>query len=108
SFCLCYSPLALRAILAFPTRRSSDLGHFRTSGRRRVASELCRCESRKDRHGNGFRPNCCSGGRETSMSRNGPESSISVNFRCVLDRKSTRLNSSHEWISYAVFFLKKK
>src|SRR5438105_12897633 len=25
-----------------------------------------------------------------------------------LDRKSTRLNSSHEWISYAVFCLKKK
>src|SRR5207247_9674516 len=26
----------------------------------------------------------------------------------VEDRKSTRLNSSHEWISYAVFCLKKK
>src|SRR5438105_6414360 len=26
----------------------------------------------------------------------------------VADRKSTRLNSSHEWISYAVFCLKKK
>src|SRR5207247_279303 len=26
----------------------------------------------------------------------------------VSDRKSTRLNSSHEWISYAVFCLKKK
>src|SRR5207247_7843065 len=25
-----------------------------------------------------------------------------------LDRKSTRLNSSHKWISYAVFCLKKK
>src|SRR5438105_13894046 len=28
--------------------------------------------------------------------------------RALLDRKSTRLNSSHEWISYAVFCLKKK
>src|SRR5438105_11344069 len=28
--------------------------------------------------------------------------------RITLDRKSTRLNSSHEWISYAVFCLKKK
>src|SRR5438105_9592361 len=28
--------------------------------------------------------------------------------RCFQDRKSTRLNSSHEWISYAVFCLKKK
>src|SRR5438105_7684244 len=27
---------------------------------------------------------------------------------CRADRKSTRLNSSHEWISYAVFCLKKK
>src|SRR5438105_6654849 len=27
---------------------------------------------------------------------------------CFTDRKSTRLNSSHEWISYAVFCLKKK
>src|SRR5207247_7131075 len=26
----------------------------------------------------------------------------------LLDRKSTRLNSSHEWSSYAVFCLKKK
>src|SRR5438105_5176564 len=30
-----------------------------------------------------------------------------LDFRS-LDRKSTRLNSSHEWISYAVFCLKKK
>src|SRR5205085_978961 len=28
--------------------------------------------------------------------------------RCLLDRKSTRLNSSHSQISYAVFCLKKK
>src|SRR5207247_10497088 len=28
--------------------------------------------------------------------------------RPLVDRKSTRLNSSHEWISYAVFCLKKK
>src|SRR6266536_3402678 len=29
-------------------------------------------------------------------------------FDTAKDRKSTRLNSSHEWISYAVFCLKKK
>ena len=29
-------------------------------------------------------------------------------FRKLLDRKSTRLNSSHDQISYAVFGLKKK
>src|SRR5438105_15521110 len=31
-----------------------------------------------------------------------------VSRRDERDRKSTRLNSSHEWISYAVFCLKKK
>src|SRR5438105_12543394 len=31
-----------------------------------------------------------------------------VRFLGCTDRKSTRLNSSHEWISYAVFCLKKK
>src|SRR5207247_6940336 len=31
-----------------------------------------------------------------------------IRYGNVSDRKSTRLNSSHEWISYAVFCLKKK
>src|SRR5207247_10474656 len=31
-----------------------------------------------------------------------------IGVGCAGDRKSTRLNSSHEWISYAVFCLKKK
>src|SRR5207247_9550394 len=32
---------------------------------------------------------------------------VAKEFNCrALDRKSTRLNSSHEWISYAVFCLK--
>src|SRR5438105_5835679 len=33
---------------------------------------------------------------------------ISEGLMIPTDRKSTRLNSSHEWISYAVFCLKKK
>src|SRR5258708_31528539 len=36
-----------------------------------------------------------------------PKSQIAESFR-TLDRKSTRLNSSHQIISYAVFCLKKK
>src|SRR5207247_10796086 len=40
-----------------------------------------------------------SSARSSSVSSSNSESS---------DRKSTRLNSSHEWISYAVFCLKKK
>src|SRR2546422_2209925 len=40
-----------------------------------------------------------------------PSDSIAVALRLkapILDRKSTRLNSSHGYISYAVFCLKKK
>src|SRR5207247_10624635 len=33
---------------------------------------------------------------------------LMVTLQTFTDRKSTRLNSSHEWISYAVFCLKKK
>src|SRR6266849_10603557 len=33
---------------------------------------------------------------------------VFVGTRWPLDRKSTRLNSSHEWSSYAVFCLKQK
>src|SRR5438132_3357200 len=41
----------------------------------------------------------------------GPEAGFAELFRgrwCILDRKSTRLNSSHTVISYAVLCLKKK
>src|SRR5438105_11342509 len=37
-----------------------------------------------------------------------PTRGTSTTRRRCRDRKSTRLNSSHEWISYAVFCLKKK
>src|SRR5438105_11953114 len=38
-----------------------------------------------------------------------PATGVTVSVAPVAgDRKSTRLNSSHEWISYAVFCLKKK
>src|SRR5438105_9979061 len=33
---------------------------------------------------------------------------IEARYAFSLDRKSTRLNSSHEWMSYAVFCLRKK
>src|SRR5256885_10405119 len=40
--------------------------------------------------------------------RGSPSAGTSPNQRRVVDRKSTRLNSSHLVISYAVFCLKKK
>src|SRR2546427_4948948 len=49
----------------------------------------------------GFRSGQCHDG-----DRRQPE--LRLNRRLVSDRKSTRLNSSHSQISYAVFCLKKK
>src|SRR5438105_7357422 len=50
--------------------------------------------------------------RPASQRRRGPSTSLTRSRdgsrSSRVDRKSTRLNSSHEWISYAVFCLKKK
>src|SRR5438552_9019672 len=45
-----------------------------------------------------------------ALTRSSPreERRVSANRRAPTDRKSTRLNSSHQIISYAVFCLKKK
>src|SRR5207247_11250713 len=77
------------ALPPFPTRRSSDL-RVPSVHRRRTAS-----------HPDANRSDITStppNHRITSQGRAGS----------TTDRKSTRLNSSHEWISYAVFCLKKK
>src|SRR5687768_18328839 len=37
-----------------------------------------------------------------------PSRRVEAKYQAYLDRKSTRLNSSHGYISYAVFCLKKK
>src|SRR2546422_2247921 len=53
-----------------------------------------------------FRSSCCeSKSRRTNARRSCCERLSRI---CRLDRKSTRLNSSHGYISYAVFCLKKK
>src|SRR5207245_11524383 len=77
---------ALRGLLSFPTRRSSDLHGWWDGVQPGLGSErsIDDCLTLKDLH-------------EASLEK-------------VLegDRKSTRLNSSHGSISYAVFCLKKK
>src|SRR5205807_8600058 len=90
-----------RAPHSFPTRRSSDLGSHAGTGRE-VETILPRHRARSlgnpshaprnPESRRGTRP-----AREPFMRR--PR---------LLDRKSTRLNSSHLVISYAVFCLKKK
>src|SRR5690606_41946849 len=83
-----------RALHCFPTRRSSDLETAPRGDRPGAPSALrrgpvgCRC-----------------GARSRSF---GPPSLTRPAQALRLDRKSTRLNSSHVKISYAVFCLKKK
>src|SRR5256886_15551000 len=47
-------------------------------------------------------------GRERNQAQLNPEIGVTGDVRGYADRKSTRLNSSHSQISYAVFCLKKK
>src|SRR5206468_11109420 len=97
-----------RDLHSFPTRRSSDLRHDPRE-RRRIsgARAVGRAQVREDPQRQGVSA--------------GPEKVIRDQIRALtayhvqsaegmvkLDRKSTRLNSSHDQISYAVFCLKKK
>src|SRR5207248_10131584 len=72
----------------FPTRRSSDLGHTTTY--------------QHDLLGRVFKETNSAGGYVTT----GYDEA--GNIKSLEDRKSTRLNSSHRTISYAVFCSKKK
>src|SRR5207245_9190757 len=85
-FFFSYSPVP-RVLHSFPTRRSSDL----TS----PASDAAGCSR--------------SSSPRSRSARRSDTSSVGWSCRRPLqDRKSTRLNSSHGSISYAVFCLKKK
>src|SRR5207247_7140507 len=84
-YCSCRPP----ARDSFPTRRSSDLGvgpqeETRLLGWSGVVAGGCACPDHRHQW------------HDADPQRH------------QTDRKSTRLNSSHEWISYAVFCLKEK
>src|SRR5439155_21121727 len=95
---------APRDLHSFPTRRSSDLGG--SNGERGVsgagsAAHRTRAASPCPR----------SGRRRSAEWRRAARPLGELRIRAAgghLDRKSTRLNSSHVAISYAVFCLKKK
>src|SRR5439155_22479722 len=89
-----------RPLHSFPTRRSSDLnvgGGIRFFGGRRAGF-------RTDIHRTHFSDN----GVDINFWEITARSGRSVGADGLEDRKSTRLNSSHVAISYAVFCLKKK
>src|SRR5207247_11056352 len=84
----------------FPYRRSSDLRRFaRADARPRRAVPL---DAPGPRHARG-RPEPAGGATHGHQRRAGLLRVVDPQ-----DRKSTRLNSSHEWSSYAVFCLKTK
>src|SRR5439155_27107536 len=98
-----YSYDDLRDLHSFPTRRSSDLN--------------ARCKTENPCVFSNPSPLCKSGIYVSwrAACRFAPSKKISLRFfpagcasRSSRDRKSTRLNSSHVAISYAVFCLKKK
>src|SRR5438034_2142323 len=95
---LCLCSVDHRDLHSFPTRRSSDL----------LLSWLCSVDIRF-----GTLSGSCSSGTLQGYNESGTlENQTGSPFRRLgirrLDRKSTRLNSSHTVISYAVFCLKKK
>src|SRR5207247_9746439 len=91
---------ALRRLLhSFPTRRSSDLLSLACTAQIVTPSEYSTTSINKSRSSS--LPLLMPSTRASS-----PAAALAS--ICPLDRKSTRLNSSHEWISYAVFCLKKK
>src|SRR5438034_2227988 len=80
----CHGAGSHRALHSFPTRRSSDLTR---RARLAIPAGVRRADGR---------------GTPAGIARRARR------FRAAPDRKSTRLNSSHTVISYAVFCLKKK
>src|SRR5699024_12727938 len=89
---------------SFPTRRSSDLPV--ALGRQRLNPSLDRSGHRIK---NKFRrPHNIGPVRELGTAPFTTGRERQDRRRCHRDRKSTRLNSSHVSISYAVFCLKKK
>src|SRR5207302_10612173 len=94
-----------RAPLSFPTRRSSDLRqHNRLDGivKQVIQVERRRLGQRQRRH-----PGRGAGRVEFWLWQKHLEGPV-ARYQEDRDRKSTRLNSSHVKISYAVFCLKKK
>src|SRR5207248_8221716 len=99
-----YGSVPHLALHSFPTRRSSDLGRgpaWRPGRMGNPATRKCRRERRRWRGPHRLEA-------IASKAPAGPSNSDGHTPALPPDRKSTRLNSSHRTISYAVFCLKKK
>src|SRR5207244_10743756 len=105
---LFYTSVRARPLHSFPTRRSSDLGSFPRPSARGARLR----QPRGGRRGNVAKadppPSTRVRGRRGRDRRRSAAELGPDQARGGGDRKSTRLNSSHQIISYAVFCLKKK
>src|SRR5207249_12164713 len=96
-----------RDLHSFPTRRSSDLEVFLHSRRDRLRRAV---RHHRVEQAVAARPVDFVLGEPQPLPAVSIISQVEINFErpAAEDRKSTRLNSSHVSISYAVFCLKKK
>src|SRR5207248_6503832 len=93
---------------SFPTRRSSDLSTATESSSKRAASAGTRAINpipHRERTSH-ERARATLHASEQCVTRRHPRARARQGRRHRRDRKSTRLNSSHRTISYAVFCLK--
>src|SRR5205814_9890976 len=101
-------PYADLHVPSFPTRRSSDLRHdFDISSRKAERPNSCSLKSGRDARVLMSTVDMPVLRHSVRMAQIASRISAGVS-RPLRDRKSTRLNSSHLGISYAVFCLKKK
>src|SRR5699024_12300207 len=99
------SSAALRSLPPFPTRRSSDLLTTTSGAAANVLRWLEQWHQTEWPHLRVYFTSVTD--HWATLAVNGPDSRQVLQALCE-DRKSTRLNSSHVSISYAVFCLKKK
>src|SRR5207248_3977382 len=101
------SPLDHRLLHSFPTRRSSDLIQRALQGNSFFANaDLFDSVGIWNPTAGGLKKADLTAGL-VKLNTNG-HFALGSSTTAHLDRKSTRLNSSHRTISYAVFCLKKK
>src|SRR5205085_12638714 len=105
SHCSCFAHLL--DLHSFPTRRSSDLNHSPILfGERRARRQ--ESNSQRTKEAGPVIARLARGQGPFGKSGRIPRPRKIQTLAGSLDRKSTRLNSSHSQISYAVFCLKKK
>src|SRR5206468_12003005 len=90
---------------SFPTRRSSDLIIFDENITKHTTIVRTRFPNFRDEEE--YQKDIDLMIKEAEEKKTELEKTVSINEQGI-DRKSTRLNSSHDQISYAVFCLKKK